>query len=164
MIRNHGPARECELVQRLATWKDARSVGQPVSRPLRLAADEEQLVEQVLPVPNAVLWSPDTPMLYTLATRRKAPRKRSSGDHRALALAGRSRATPRGPLCPSRASLCMPRNLGRSRVEPRKLDLSPFSSYGLSTTGAVLTLGRIGRFSMPANIGSSSARTSSSPM
>ncbi len=67
-IRNHGPARECELVQRVATWKDARPVGQPVSRPLRLAADEEQVIEQVLPVPDAVLWSPDNPMLYMLAT------------------------------------------------------------------------------------------------
>jgi len=67
-IRNHGPARECELVQRVATWKDARSVGQPVSRSLRLAADEERVIEQVLPVPDAVLWSPENPMLYTLAT------------------------------------------------------------------------------------------------
>jgi len=67
-VKNHGPARECELVQQVATWKDARPAGQPVSRSLRLAADEEQVIEQVIPVPDAALWSPENPMLYTLTT------------------------------------------------------------------------------------------------
>lgn len=67
-IKNHGPARECEVIQRVATWKDARPVGPPVSRRLRLAADEERVIEQVLPVHDAVLWSPGNPMLYTLTT------------------------------------------------------------------------------------------------
>ena len=67
-IKNHGPARECELVQRVATWKDARPVGPPVARRIELGADEERVIEQVLPVPDAVLWSPETPVLYTLET------------------------------------------------------------------------------------------------
>jgi len=67
-IKNHGPAHECELAQQVATWKDGQPVGQPASRRLRLAADEEQVVEQTLPVPGAVLWSPENPFLYTLET------------------------------------------------------------------------------------------------
>lgn len=67
-IKNHGPARECELVQRVATWKEGRAVGQPLSRRLRLAENEELVVDQTVPVPNAILWSPDNPALYTLET------------------------------------------------------------------------------------------------
>ena len=67
-IRNHGPARECELTQRVATWKDGRPVGRPVVQRLHLAADEQRVIEQTVPVPAAVLWSPDNPFLYTLET------------------------------------------------------------------------------------------------
>ena len=68
-IRNYGSARECELVQRVATWKSGRSVGQPVIRRFALAADEQRVIEQTLPVPEAILWSPDEPFLYTLETK-----------------------------------------------------------------------------------------------
>jgi len=67
-IKNHGPACECELVQQVATWKDDQPVGLPVRQCLQLSAHEERVIEQTLPVPGAVLWSPDNPFLYTLET------------------------------------------------------------------------------------------------
>jgi len=67
-IKNHGSARGCELTQRVVACRDGQSVGEPVRRRLQFAADEEQVVEQTLPMPGAVLWNPETPFLYTLET------------------------------------------------------------------------------------------------
>jgi hypothetical protein len=47
-------------------WKSGRAVGAPLSARVDLAAGEEKLVTQTVPVPGATLWSPDNPFLYVL--------------------------------------------------------------------------------------------------
>ena len=42
--------------------------GQPVTQRVELAAGEEKTVTQTVPLPEAVLWSPDNPFLYVLET------------------------------------------------------------------------------------------------
>jgi hypothetical protein len=67
-LKNFGAARTVELSQRVSTWKGRRPVGQPARQQIQLAAGEEKTVTQTVPVPDAVLWSPDNPFLYTLET------------------------------------------------------------------------------------------------
>jgi len=67
-VKNYGPAREVELVQKLRAWKDGRDVGQPVRQKIQLAENEEKVIEQTLAVPEAVLWSPESPFLYAVET------------------------------------------------------------------------------------------------
>lgn len=67
-VKNFGAARTVELSQRVSTWKDKRAVGSPVREQIELAAGEEKTVTQTVAVPDAVLWSPETPFLYTVET------------------------------------------------------------------------------------------------
>jgi hypothetical protein len=67
-LKNFGAARTVELAQQLGTWRDRRAVGQPIRQPIQLAAGEETTVVQTVPVPDAVLWSPENPFLYVLET------------------------------------------------------------------------------------------------
>ena len=65
---NHGPAASFDVLYRVKTWKTGESVGAPLRRRLELGADEETTVTQTVPVPGAILWSPDHPFLYVLDT------------------------------------------------------------------------------------------------
>lgn len=67
-LKNQGPACETELVQHIKTWKGQQSVDQPVRLKVSLSAGEEKIITQSIPVPNATLWSPENPFLYTLQT------------------------------------------------------------------------------------------------
>ena len=67
-LKNFGPARTVELSQCVSTWKDKRFVGEPARQQIQLAAGEEKTITQTVPVPEAVLWSPETPFLYTVET------------------------------------------------------------------------------------------------
>jgi hypothetical protein len=67
-LRNPGPARVAVISQRLKTWKEGQAVGPPVREEVSLAAGEEKTLTQSVPVPGAVLWSPENPFLYVLDT------------------------------------------------------------------------------------------------
>lgn len=67
-LKNFGAARTVELGQQISTWKGQRAVGRPARQSIQLAAGEEKTLTQTIPVPDAVLWSPENPFLYTLET------------------------------------------------------------------------------------------------
>lgn len=67
-VKNFGAARKVELTQSLRTWRGKEETGAPVRLALELSAGEERTVTQTLPVPGAVLWSPENPFLYVLET------------------------------------------------------------------------------------------------
>lgn len=67
-VKNYGAPRTVELEQRVSTWKDKRPVGQPARQRLDFAGGEEKTITQTVPVPDAVLWEPDNPFLYTVET------------------------------------------------------------------------------------------------
>lgn len=65
---NPGPARSIWLTQQAKTWKTGQLVGKRVRERVWLAAGEHKLVQQTVPIPNARLWTPDDPFLYTVHT------------------------------------------------------------------------------------------------
>jgi hypothetical protein len=67
-LKNFGAARTVELSQRVSTWKGTRPIGEPARQQIQLAAGEEKTLTQTVPVPEAVLWSPENPFLYTVET------------------------------------------------------------------------------------------------
>ncbi len=67
-LQNHGAACCFDMTYRLKTWKGSEAIGKQVRRRIALKAGEEQLVTQTVPVPAAILWSPDNPFLYVLDT------------------------------------------------------------------------------------------------
>jgi hypothetical protein len=67
-LTNSGPARQVTLHQQVKTWKGGRAVGQPAVEHLSMAAGESKTVRQTIHIPDAILWSPDNPFLYTLDT------------------------------------------------------------------------------------------------
>jgi len=68
-LKNTGPACSTELVQQVKAWKSGQPVGEPVRLKIHLAAGEEKLVTQTIPVPGATLWTPENPHLYTVETK-----------------------------------------------------------------------------------------------
>jgi hypothetical protein len=67
-LKNFGAARTVTLAQQVSTWKGQRAAGPPAGQEVQLAAGEEKTVTQTVPVPNAVLWSPENPFLYVVET------------------------------------------------------------------------------------------------
>jgi beta-galactosidase len=67
-LHNVGPARKVKLRQQVKTWKGGKPVGQPAVQSISMAAGESKTVRQTIHLPDAVLWSPDNPFLYTLDT------------------------------------------------------------------------------------------------
>jgi hypothetical protein len=67
-LKNHGVACHCQLRQAVKEWKSGRAAGTPASVRVEMAAGEEKVVTQTVPVPGAVLWSPDNPFLYLVDT------------------------------------------------------------------------------------------------
>ncbi len=65
-LRNRGPACSFDVIYRVKTWKGNEAVGKPVSQRVEMGAGEERLVTHTVPVPGAILWSPDNPFLYVL--------------------------------------------------------------------------------------------------
>jgi beta-galactosidase len=69
-LRNHAAApSEFDLNFRVRTWKERRSVAQGSLSGLKLGPGESRTITHTIAVPNAHLWSPESPFLYTLETR-----------------------------------------------------------------------------------------------
>ncbi|QJD67127.1 glycoside hydrolase family 2 protein [Xanthomonas campestris pv. badrii] len=67
-VRNDGAApRQC-IVQTRITAPDGRVVAQSASAAITLAPGQLQQIEQTLPLGQAMLWSIDTPQLYSATT------------------------------------------------------------------------------------------------
>jgi hypothetical protein len=67
-LTNAGPARTVKLRQQVKTWKGGKPVGQPAIESISMGAGETKTVRETIHLPDAVLWSPDNPFLYTLDT------------------------------------------------------------------------------------------------
>jgi hypothetical protein len=91
-LKNYGAARTVELTQRVSPVTRTPRFGVPASagsareetkfkkpakagtpnppqrQQIQLAVGEEKTITQTVPVPDAVLWSPENPFLYTLET------------------------------------------------------------------------------------------------
>ncbi|MBI5386828.1 MAG: hypothetical protein HZA90_19320 [Verrucomicrobia bacterium] len=68
-VKNYGAAPAAmDLKQRVKSWKGNRVTATPAPQPITLAAGEEKIVTQTIPLPNAHLWSPEDPFLYVLDT------------------------------------------------------------------------------------------------
>lgn len=68
-LKNTGPACSTELVQQVKAWKSGQPTGEPVQLKINLAAGEEKLVTQTIPIPEAILWTTENPYLYIVETK-----------------------------------------------------------------------------------------------
>jgi hypothetical protein len=68
-LKNHAATPiSFELSQAVRTWRGGDPVGTGTTETLTLASGESKAVRQVVAVPNASLWSPESPFLYVLET------------------------------------------------------------------------------------------------
>jgi hypothetical protein len=68
-VRNNGGEETQFLVrQRIREWGSGTWVSETVEKPLTLAAGEAATVTQEIPLPQASLWTPETPFLYLVQT------------------------------------------------------------------------------------------------
>jgi hypothetical protein len=67
-LHNYGPETEVTLTHRVKTWKGALPAGRALTQQVRLAGDEVKTLTQNVPIPGAVLWSPENPFLYVVET------------------------------------------------------------------------------------------------
>ena len=65
-IKNHGGSRSFTLQYHVEEWKSQRQVAESKPQSLSLGAGEERTVTETIPLPNASLWSPESPFLYKL--------------------------------------------------------------------------------------------------
>jgi hypothetical protein len=68
-IKNYGKAGTFLLTHRVKEWKSQRPVAQSRAQSLSLGAGEERTVTETIPLPDARLWSPETPFLHELESR-----------------------------------------------------------------------------------------------
>ena len=73
-LHNYGPATTVNVAHRIKTWKEAKPVGESMAQHVQLAKGETKTITQTIPIPGAVLWSPENPFLYVVETD-------TSGDH-----------------------------------------------------------------------------------
>ena len=68
-LRNYGSApAQFRLAYRVKSWPDGAEAARPAASSITLAAGESRTVTQVIPMPGARLWSPESPALYTVDT------------------------------------------------------------------------------------------------
>ena len=69
LIRNYGnTARPLDLRHRVKTWRDQREVAQAAPQQLELKPGEQKTCTARIRIPNATLWTPENPFLYSLET------------------------------------------------------------------------------------------------
>jgi hypothetical protein len=67
-IKNYGPAGTYSLAHKLTTWKEKKPVAHSLPEKVALDAGGEKVFTQTIKIPNPLLWTPETPHLYTLET------------------------------------------------------------------------------------------------
>jgi len=73
-LKNYGAACTTKLTQTVTPWKSSSAAVGAATEDVSLAAGEERVVTQTVPIPKARLWSPDDPYLYAVETA-------TGGDH-----------------------------------------------------------------------------------
>ncbi|MCP5111836.1 MAG: hypothetical protein GY953_13480, partial [bacterium] len=68
-VKNYGSAGNYLLNHEVKTWKGRVLVTRAPTRRVRLGAGEVRTVTQTIPIPDAELWSPESPFLYVLETK-----------------------------------------------------------------------------------------------
>jgi hypothetical protein len=120
-LKNHGPACSFDMIYRLKTWKENGAIGTQVRQRMEMGAGEEKLITQTVPVPAAILWSPDNPFLYVLDTS-------TGGDSCSTRFGMRefqcSTARPKKASCPGKSALPRTRRSSTSTA-----------GYGFTATG-----------------------------
>jgi hypothetical protein len=66
-VKNYGAQRPFSLIHRVKTWGDGREVA-GAGLQLSLRSDEEKTWTQTIRIPDAQLWSPESPFLYVAET------------------------------------------------------------------------------------------------
>jgi hypothetical protein len=67
-LHNYGSETDETLVQQVRPWKGSAFVGKPLLQHVTLARGEIRTLTQTIPIPGAVLWSPEAPFLYVVET------------------------------------------------------------------------------------------------
>ncbi len=67
-LHNYGPEADVTLIQRVKSWKGGEFAGEARLNEVHLAQGEVKTVTRTIPIPHAVLWSPENPFLYVLET------------------------------------------------------------------------------------------------
>ncbi|MCX6872750.1 MAG: beta galactosidase jelly roll domain-containing protein [Verrucomicrobia bacterium] len=65
-VKIHGPARSFELAHKISTWKTGKEVARTQPQRESIGAGEEQTFTQTIRIPEARLWSPEDPFLYSV--------------------------------------------------------------------------------------------------
>ena len=69
LVTNNGDGLVKATVEsRASQWTTDRIASNPVTATVELEAGQSEIVEQVVPVPDARLWSPEDPFLYVMRT------------------------------------------------------------------------------------------------
>ncbi|MCF7730160.1 MAG: beta galactosidase jelly roll domain-containing protein [Akkermansiaceae bacterium] len=68
-VRNHGPARVFDLTHKISTWNTGKEVARTQSQRENIGAGEEKTFTQTIRIPDARLWSPEDPFLYSVESR-----------------------------------------------------------------------------------------------
>jgi hypothetical protein len=66
VVENRGAETEFELRHLVKTWKGKHPVGDAATDKIRLQAGETRTLLHTIPIPDAQLWSPESPFLYVL--------------------------------------------------------------------------------------------------
>ena len=65
-LHNYGPETDVVLVQRVKSWKGGDFSGKALLNAVHMEKGEVKTVNRSMPIPNAVLWSPEAPFLYVV--------------------------------------------------------------------------------------------------
>lgn len=68
-VRNQGPARSFDLTHKISTWKTGKEVARTQPQRENIGAGEEKTFTQTVRIPDARLWSPEDPFLYSVESR-----------------------------------------------------------------------------------------------
>ena len=68
VLHNYGEKTAFQLTQSVKTWKDGTPAAEGAPEQVELAAGESKTVVETIRIPEAKLWSPEEPFLYTLQT------------------------------------------------------------------------------------------------
>lgn len=67
-LHNYDPETSVDVVQQIKTWKGSKPAAKTAKVHVQLAKGEVKTVTQTVRIPNAVLWTPESPFLYVVDT------------------------------------------------------------------------------------------------